>query len=410
MKSKGALCAAVLFQLREAVKFFEKNATSGRFFEAREARKTHGDAHRYIRLTGVGDTCKSLGHADIETFDECEDAFEVLEHEGKSLHDFEHIRQVDYSFQPKGCFSSCFSNYAGYFCRSFNPGGSDSMGNNPAGNCYILCKTTSKVAAPLPPAAHKEVLEETLTLDGDYSTVITDKTLFLTECSTSLAPVTCEDVKPGSIAVVIASPNPDALKMAVTSVKAAGLTIPSFGSFEAKDVSNISVKKADAEDTEEKETTEKNERQRNVTAEPNQTEKETIGNNDTQRNVTAEPSQTGEEQEKTEDEQESGEAEAKKTKEKATSNKHEGGQESEYTAACRERLQQLVSAAEAQYTLRQIEPLLQSHCEWDNVFDRRKECKAFVACVIKARPADQSGDAHAYDSCCHMAYADSRSQ
>ena len=79
----------------------------------------HG-ASKFVRLTEDGQTCASSGHMDIATAADCVAAFDALEYPGKSSHSYEEVDTESRSFKPRGCYSQCFSDVAGYFCRAFN--------------------------------------------------------------------------------------------------------------------------------------------------------------------------------------------------------------------------------------------------------------------------------------------------
>lgn len=74
----------------------------------------------YVRLTTEGTTCESESLHAIETTDDCREAIEALECPNKASQDYEEVSEVSYSFRPKGCYSNCYSDFAGFFCRMFN--------------------------------------------------------------------------------------------------------------------------------------------------------------------------------------------------------------------------------------------------------------------------------------------------
>eukprot|EP00931_Biecheleriopsis_adriatica_P026723 TRINITY_DN1621_c0_g1_i9.p1 TRINITY_DN1621_c0_g1~~TRINITY_DN1621_c0_g1_i9.p1 ORF type:complete len:486 (-),score=114.25 TRINITY_DN1621_c0_g1_i9:274-1731(-) len=85
------------------------------------------------------------------------------------------------------------------------------------------------------PLAAKVVVE------GDYETVVTDKSKFLEECSATLAPVKCVDVHPGSIVVEVDSDSGSStaaedLQTAVTNLRTNDLVLPSFGKLPVQSV------------------------------------------------------------------------------------------------------------------------------------------------------------------------------
>lgn len=69
----------------------------------------------------------------------------------------------------------------------------------------------------------------TETLDGDFATVVSNKTQFLEECSALLTPATCVDVVPGSIILTIGGASSEVLDKAESTVTEEGLKLPSFG-------------------------------------------------------------------------------------------------------------------------------------------------------------------------------------
>eukprot|EP00931_Biecheleriopsis_adriatica_P085849 TRINITY_DN60634_c0_g1_i1.p1 TRINITY_DN60634_c0_g1~~TRINITY_DN60634_c0_g1_i1.p1 ORF type:complete len:211 (+),score=44.38 TRINITY_DN60634_c0_g1_i1:57-689(+) len=66
-------------------------------------------------------------------------------------------------------------------------------------------------------------------LEGDYDALVSDKVLFLEECSTLLHPVRCVDVRPGSIIVALAATRHEELEEAEARLAAEGLELPTFG-------------------------------------------------------------------------------------------------------------------------------------------------------------------------------------
>eukprot|EP00930_Biecheleria_cincta_P035884 TRINITY_DN24645_c0_g1_i1.p1 TRINITY_DN24645_c0_g1~~TRINITY_DN24645_c0_g1_i1.p1 ORF type:complete len:771 (+),score=113.58 TRINITY_DN24645_c0_g1_i1:261-2315(+) len=78
-------------------------------------------------------------------------------------------------------------------------------------------------------APPSQEVTQALTLDGDFQTVVTDKAMFLQECSGRLAPARCVDVKPGSILLTVAGASMQVLKAAESIVTSFGLSLPSFG-------------------------------------------------------------------------------------------------------------------------------------------------------------------------------------
>jgi hypothetical protein len=77
-----------------------------------------------------------------------------------------------------------------------------------------------------------EVATASLMLEGDYATLVTNKTTFLTECSAALAPVTCVNVQPGSIIVTLEATSDDEIRVAQDQVASESLDLPSFPVFE----------------------------------------------------------------------------------------------------------------------------------------------------------------------------------
>jgi hypothetical protein len=105
----------------------------------------------YVRIMADGETCASSGHSDVTSLAECEAAFAEQEHAGKRSSSVNLAASAqNFSFVPKGCHSSCFSDYSGYFCRAFNShaGGSgertSSVDDNPDNQLYVLCRAKVK--------------------------------------------------------------------------------------------------------------------------------------------------------------------------------------------------------------------------------------------------------------------------
>jgi hypothetical protein len=72
----------------------------------------------FVRVLSEGTkTCKSEDLSDIETIEECENAFEEEKHHEKTA---EKIRVGSFAREPKGCYSDCFDVWDGYTCRKFN--------------------------------------------------------------------------------------------------------------------------------------------------------------------------------------------------------------------------------------------------------------------------------------------------
>jgi hypothetical protein len=87
-----------------------------------------------------GQTCASQGYDDIESYSECDDAFDYLVVPKEST-SYEHVDNGGWSFYPKGCFSQCYSAYAGYFCRKFNSHSTgDGTGTDVSEDIYIICR------------------------------------------------------------------------------------------------------------------------------------------------------------------------------------------------------------------------------------------------------------------------------
>ena len=65
------------------------------------------------------------------------------------------VSSVSYSFDPKGCYSSCYSDYTGYFCGRFNTHATGSgLGTDTGNNRYLHCALplgTTPVAVTSPP-------------------------------------------------------------------------------------------------------------------------------------------------------------------------------------------------------------------------------------------------------------------
>ena len=95
---------------------------------------------QYIRLRGDGQTCTSEGYSDITSKTECRAAFDALLHPGKTSTAHDNVDLVSRSSRPKGCYSECFSDSSGYFCRDFNSHATGNGGGvSVADKLYILC-------------------------------------------------------------------------------------------------------------------------------------------------------------------------------------------------------------------------------------------------------------------------------
>jgi hypothetical protein len=72
---------------------------------------------KFPRITTEGETCESENLRDVETFEECKQAFiEEMYRRKKS----EYIAMVSNPSEPNGCYSDCFDTWGGYSCRKFN--------------------------------------------------------------------------------------------------------------------------------------------------------------------------------------------------------------------------------------------------------------------------------------------------
>jgi hypothetical protein len=71
---------------------------------------------RYVRQKLAGEKCDDPFRA-IDSVAKCEEAFANLKFASKEL---ERITVVEQSFEPKGCYSRCFSEFAGHHCRRLN--------------------------------------------------------------------------------------------------------------------------------------------------------------------------------------------------------------------------------------------------------------------------------------------------
>jgi hypothetical protein len=108
----------------------------------------------YVRIMANGETCASSGHADVSSLAECEAAFAEQEHAGKRSSEKTSanlaVSAQNFSFVPKGCHSSCFSDSSGYFCRTFNSHasgsgeGSSSVDGVDHKQLYVLCRAKVK--------------------------------------------------------------------------------------------------------------------------------------------------------------------------------------------------------------------------------------------------------------------------
>lgn len=83
---------------------------------------------------------------------------------------------------------------------------------------------------PPPPTTSSPTLAPSVfTFAGDYATVVgSNKALFLSECSTALSPVTCTDVRAGSIIVTLEAPQEADMIAAIERLSRDGLDLPSF--------------------------------------------------------------------------------------------------------------------------------------------------------------------------------------
>eukprot|EP00927_Polykrikos_kofoidii_P058476 TRINITY_DN52_c0_g1_i2.p1 TRINITY_DN52_c0_g1~~TRINITY_DN52_c0_g1_i2.p1 ORF type:complete len:462 (+),score=37.43 TRINITY_DN52_c0_g1_i2:73-1386(+) len=98
-------------------------------------RRRLGEKKSFVRLGGDGETCEVSGFRSIEDQSECKGAFDALAHASKSL---EVIQEQNNKYNPKGCYSTCFDEHSGYYCRKFNAH-SQGQGWKPTDNTVMLC-------------------------------------------------------------------------------------------------------------------------------------------------------------------------------------------------------------------------------------------------------------------------------
>eukprot|EP00927_Polykrikos_kofoidii_P081087 TRINITY_DN78231_c0_g1_i1.p1 TRINITY_DN78231_c0_g1~~TRINITY_DN78231_c0_g1_i1.p1 ORF type:complete len:240 (+),score=28.57 TRINITY_DN78231_c0_g1_i1:72-791(+) len=119
---------------------------------------------QYVRLEGAGQTCSLPEYRNIDTPEQCEEAFRVLTYTAKR-HD--QVIQEKVPFKPRGCYSDCFSEHAGYHCRKFNihPTGN---GQGSTDKRLMLCGTSN--------GTYVRLHEEKATCIESGYTDITEKT------------------------------------------------------------------------------------------------------------------------------------------------------------------------------------------------------------------------------------------
>eukprot|EP00927_Polykrikos_kofoidii_P085175 TRINITY_DN918_c1_g1_i3.p1 TRINITY_DN918_c1_g1~~TRINITY_DN918_c1_g1_i3.p1 ORF type:complete len:398 (+),score=40.15 TRINITY_DN918_c1_g1_i3:74-1267(+) len=92
--------------------------------------------NKYVRRMKPGQKCEAP-YRNIESASACKAAFDDLVYVAKKA---ESILPVSYSFEPKGCYSTCFTEHAGYHCRKFN-GHPSGNGKGSDGALLVVCKT-----------------------------------------------------------------------------------------------------------------------------------------------------------------------------------------------------------------------------------------------------------------------------
>merc|ERR1719329_998074 len=94
------------------------------------------DGVRFTRRMFAGEACDG-GLASIETPEECQAALDALSDPDKRM---ERVTSVSVPFEPKGCYSKCFSEFVGHHCRRFNEKGN---GRGANGRFIMMCKNES---------------------------------------------------------------------------------------------------------------------------------------------------------------------------------------------------------------------------------------------------------------------------
>eukprot|EP00927_Polykrikos_kofoidii_P084195 TRINITY_DN8811_c0_g1_i4.p1 TRINITY_DN8811_c0_g1~~TRINITY_DN8811_c0_g1_i4.p1 ORF type:complete len:485 (-),score=65.08 TRINITY_DN8811_c0_g1_i4:47-1501(-) len=150
------------------------------------------DGVRFTRRMLAGEACDGK-FASIETPEECEAAFEALHDTEKRM---EKIWPVRLAFEPKGCYSKCFSEFAGHHCRRFNEKG---HGRGSDGRVAMLCKKKSAEGLE----RYVRVSEARATCQSKDYADITD----VTECSEAFK-ATRHDKEADEVQVVYRSRKP----------------------------------------------------------------------------------------------------------------------------------------------------------------------------------------------------------
>eukprot|EP00931_Biecheleriopsis_adriatica_P094073 TRINITY_DN6777_c0_g1_i4.p1 TRINITY_DN6777_c0_g1~~TRINITY_DN6777_c0_g1_i4.p1 ORF type:complete len:1438 (-),score=282.09 TRINITY_DN6777_c0_g1_i4:261-3965(-) len=122
----------------------------------------------------------------------------------------------------QSCMASCPVGYEGAATRLYCDALQTLQGSLPT--CVLMTTTTS--------TSTRNAIIQNVTLDGDYFEVVTDKVLFLQECSVTLAPTVCIDVNPGSIILTLEAASQSHLDVAIPIIATQGLVLPSFGTIQ----------------------------------------------------------------------------------------------------------------------------------------------------------------------------------
>jgi hypothetical protein len=97
-----------------------------------------------------GDTCSGQGYVHIGSRNECINAFDFLVYTPKTNYGYESVSNLNSGSYQKGCFSSCFSSNAGYFCRNFNSHTTGAVGHGTdlSAEEYQICRNNAGTAKP----------------------------------------------------------------------------------------------------------------------------------------------------------------------------------------------------------------------------------------------------------------------
>ena len=117
-----------------------------------------GTGASYVRLYNDGETCANTGNMNIPDATECQNALDALQPNVQSTAT-QSVSTETLSFRPKGCHSTCYDDYGGYYCRYFNShesgsGSGTNLGEAPHLQFYVVCASSAGTCTNCPPGKY----------------------------------------------------------------------------------------------------------------------------------------------------------------------------------------------------------------------------------------------------------------